>query len=60
VAANSDAALDPSNANDANHVSQKGDSLNYDNSYGNLVLIISFCLFALIVHHIYNSNVVND
>lgn len=38
---------------------QNGDSLN-DSSYGNLVLIISFCLFALIVHHIYNSDVVND
>jgi len=60
VAADSDTAVDATNANDANNVSQRGDSLNYDNSYGNLVLIISFCLFALIVHHIYNSNVVND
>lgn len=60
IAAESNTTVDANNANDANNVSQKGDSLNYDNSYGNLVLIISFCLFALIVHHIYNSNVVND
>lgn len=36
-----------------------GDGLN-DSNYGNIVLIISFCLFALIVHHIYNTDVVND
>lgn len=45
--------------NGAHRRGQTGDSLN-DSSYGNLVLIISFCLFALIVHHIYNSDVVND
>lgn len=36
------------------------EQLNYDSGYGNLIVIICFCLVALIIHHVYNSNVVND
>lgn len=40
-----------------NHLAEQ---LNYDSGYGNLIVIICFCLVALIIHHIYNSNVVSD
>lgn len=60
ASADNDATGNNSTTNDANNVSNNGETVNYENTYGNLILIISFCLFALIVHHIYNSLVVND
>lgn len=53
------AAAKTANGENAIDGQRHSDALN-DSSYGNLILIVSFCLFALIVHHIYNSNVVND
>lgn len=41
----------------SNHLANQ---LNYDSGYGNLILIICFCLVALIIHHVYNTKMIND
>lgn len=47
----------PDDSNEMTRNSHLADGFNYDSGYGNLILIICFCLAALIIHHLYNNNV---
>lgn len=41
----------------SNHLANQ---LNYESGYGNLILIICFCLVALIIHHVYNAKIMEE